>query len=222
MWILPLVGYLGYVVGFIMLTLSIASGLYYLSELVEEHTVVAKRLLTRLIYFIMGLMILLWIVDGFPFWQTLLGIGSHAVYLGNMRRFPFVRMSDPLFLASCVLVLLNHWAWMRYFSYVQQTAYNRMSSYYERPNVPSFVEVASYFGLCVWVVPFVLFISLSAGENVLPTIGTEDFTGGGGAGVDHGGRSKDKRQGLVKSLMDSVTGTIGQVWGPAKGRDKGF
>lgn len=80
---------------------SIASGLYYLSELVEEHTVVAKRLLSRLIYAIIGLQLVLWLVDGFPFGLTLLSVASHVIYLGNMRRFPFVRLSDPLFVASC-------------------------------------------------------------------------------------------------------------------------
>lgn len=101
MWILPLIGYSGAVLGFCFLTLSIASGLYYLSELVEEHTVLAKRFLTRLIFTVIGVQATLWIIDGFPFWATLLGIVSHVVYLGNMRRFPFVKLSDPLFLLSC-------------------------------------------------------------------------------------------------------------------------
>ncbi len=78
-----------------------ASGLYYLSELVEEHTVIAKRLLTRLLYSVMVLQLLLCLVDRFPFWLTVLGIFSHFIYLGNMRRFPFVKLTDPLFLASC-------------------------------------------------------------------------------------------------------------------------
>lgn len=101
MWILPLVGYLGSIVGFCFLTLAIASGLYYLSELVEEHTVVAKRFLTRLIYSVIGLQLLLCLVDRFPWTLTLLSVGSHGIYLGNMRRFPFVRLTDPLFLLSC-------------------------------------------------------------------------------------------------------------------------
>jgi hypothetical protein len=101
MWILPLVGYAGAIVGFCFLTLAIASGLYYLSELVEEHTVIAKRLLTRMIYTVIGVQAVLWLVDGFPFWATLLGIVSHVVYLGNMRRFPYVQLSDPLFIISC-------------------------------------------------------------------------------------------------------------------------
>lgn len=123
MWILPLVGYLGSIVGFCFMTLAIgtrasmcfavkvqavlsadhlaASGLYYLSELVEEHTVIAKRFLTKLIYSIMALQLLLCLVDRLPFLPTALGIFSHFIYLGNMRRFPFVKLTDPLFLASC-------------------------------------------------------------------------------------------------------------------------
>jgi hypothetical protein len=119
MWILPLIGYMGMALGFGFLTLAIgtftlkrahdllltkdskASGLYYLSELVEEHTVIAKRLLTRLIYLVIGLQILLCIIDGLPFTLSLLSIVSHVVYLGNMRRFPVVKLSDPLFIISC-------------------------------------------------------------------------------------------------------------------------
>lgn len=62
---------------------------------------IAKRLLTRLIYSIIALQLLLCVVDRFPFLPTALGIFSHFIYLGNMRRFPFVKLTDPLFLTSC-------------------------------------------------------------------------------------------------------------------------
>lgn len=87
--------------GLQMLTELIASGLYYLSELVEEHTVFAKKLLTRLIYAVISIQVLLCLIDGFPFWLSVLSIVSHVVYLGNMRRFPIVKLSDPLFITSC-------------------------------------------------------------------------------------------------------------------------
>ncbi|KAI1134981.1 transmembrane adaptor Erv26 [Hypoxylon sp. FL0543] len=203
MWILPLVGYLGSVVGFCFLTLAIASGLYYLSELVEEHTVIAKRLLTRLIYFIIGLQVTLAVVDGFPIVLSLMSVGSHVVYLGNMRRFPFVKLSDPLFIASCVLVLVNHYFWFQHFSDAQHRSYSRMSSIYDQPDIPSFTEIASYFGLCVWLVPFALFVSLSASDNILPTIGTEQPS----RDVD----GKNKRQGMVKVIVDNILSAIGEV-----------
>ncbi|KAJ2979299.1 hypothetical protein NUW58_g7236 [Xylaria curta] len=203
MWILPLVGYLGSVLGFCFLTLAIASGLYYLSELVEEHTVIAKRLLSRLIYFIIGLQLVLWVVDGLPLVLTVLGVASHVVYLGNMRRFPFVRLTDPLFLCSCVLVLVNHYFWFRHFSDMQQRPYSRSTSMYDQLNVPSFTEIASFFGICVWLVPFSLFVSLSASDNVLPTMGSEQPS------HDHNG--KNKRQGMVKVIVDHVLSGIGEI-----------
>ncbi|KAG5983108.1 hypothetical protein E4U55_000752 [Claviceps digitariae] len=203
MWILPLIGYAGAIVGFCFLTLSIASGLYYLSELVEEHTVLAKRLLTRLIHAVIAVHLILWLVDGFPLGATFLGIFAHVVYLGNMRRFPLVKLSDPLFLLSCVLVLVDHYMWFRFFSDSQTRAYQR-SSYYDQVDVPSFSMIASFFGLCVWLVPFALFVSLSAGDNVLPTMGTEPVRGADG---------KAKPQGMVKALVDYVRTAIGEVAG---------
>ncbi|KAH8602929.1 transmembrane adaptor Erv26 [Bisporella sp. PMI_857] len=204
MWILPLVGYIGLLVGFGFLTLAIASGLYYLSELVEEHTVVAKRLLTRMIYFVTGTQVLLWLVDGFPFKLSLLTVISHIVYLGNMRRFPIVKLTDPLFLVSCVLVIFNHWAWFTHFS---QTSAGPRYSIYDQPKIPTFTEIASYFGLCVWLVPFSLFVSLSASDNVLPTMSSEEPTGIPGTR----GSGEGKRQGMVKVVVDSVRDAIGNL-----------
>lgn len=60
--------------------------------------------------------------------------------------------------------------------------------------------IASYFGLCVWLVPFSLFVSLSAGDNVLPTMGTEPTPGLDG---------KAKHQGMIKAVVDSVREAIG-------------
>ncbi|KFZ15224.1 hypothetical protein V502_05709 [Pseudogymnoascus sp. VKM F-4520 (FW-2644)] len=201
-WILPLVGYLGMVLGFSFLTLAIASGLYYLSELVEEHTVIAKRLLTRMIYAVIAIQTLLVLVDGFPKVLSLIGIVSHVVYLGNMRRFPVVKLSDPLFLSSCVLVLINHYYCFAHFSSLPRAPTN---SIYDAPAGPSFTEIASYFGICVWLVPFALFVSLSASDNVLPTMGSEAPSGSSGPG------DRQKRQGLVKVVVDGFIEWVGNA-----------
>ena len=70
----------------------------------------ARKLLTRLIYVIIGAQILLAVVDRFPIWLSLLSIGSHGVYMGNLRHFPIVKLSDPVFILSCstLLSLLLH------------------------------------------------------------------------------------------------------------------
>jgi len=47
------------------------------------------------------LQVLLLAVDGFPVGLSALSIVSHAIYAQNLRRFPIVKLTDPLFLVSC-------------------------------------------------------------------------------------------------------------------------
>lgn len=61
----------------------------------------AKKLLTRLIYFVIATQILLLLIDNFPLALSALSIASHVIYAQNLRRFPIVKLSDPLFLISC-------------------------------------------------------------------------------------------------------------------------
>lgn len=67
--------------------------------------------------------------------------------------------------------------------------------------VPSFSEISAFFGLCVWLVPFALFVSLSAGENVLPS----SVGGDSSAGVVGDDKKKNKgRKGLFKGGIDGI------------------
>lgn len=195
----------------------------------------AKKLLSRLIYAVIVIQIALTLVDRFPPLLSVLVIVSHAIYAGNLRRFPFVKLTDPLFLLSCVLVILNHYLWFRHFSTpptippLTNPRYGYKSSRYDQLDVPSFTEIASYFGICVWLVPFSLFVSLTASENVLPSMGSEYATGdSSGIGVGGGGDGKGKKggKGLVRVAVDGVrewVGETGEVMGFWRGdRTKRF
>ena len=48
-------------------------------------------------------------------------------------------------------------------------------------------QVLAYFTFCLWIIPFAFFVSLSAGENVLPS--TMQPGGEKRAGRGHGGRT---------------------------------
>lgn len=167
--ILQLVAYVGAVVGALFLVLTIALGLYYVSELVEEHTEPTKRLLRRLIQGIITTLVLLLVLDRFPFKLTVFLIASHWVYLQNLHRFPYVQLLSPIFLISCALVVGNHFLWFNHFHnpYIPSID-ERLRPGYVPPHIPLFAEVSSFFGLCVWLVPFALFVSLSAHDNLLP------------------------------------------------------
>lgn len=81
----------------------------------EEHTVLTRKLLTRGIYCIIAAQVLLAVVDRFPVWLSLLSVASHGVYLGNLRHFPIVKLSDPVFVVSCGMSVLSFlgdvWVW---------------------------------------------------------------------------------------------------------------
>ena len=55
-----------------------------------------------------------------------------------------------------VLTLVDHFCWFFYFT----------SKYH------SILEIASFFTLIVWIVPFMFFLSLSANEFTLPSVGS--------------------------------------------------
>lgn len=98
----------------------------------------------------------------------------------------------------------------------------------ELPEI-AFGQVASFFLFCVWLVPFALFVSLSAGDLVLPT--STSATGGADGGVGDpmagaatmGGQSTRRAGGFVKTLYKSAGRYIDpllQQLGIAKGDDE--
>ncbi|KAJ6155038.1 hypothetical protein N7470_005604 [Penicillium chermesinum] len=168
-----------------------------MSELVEEHTVLTRKLLSRLIYTIIAIQLFLVVVDGFPVLLSLLSIVSHLVYASNLRRFPHREAIRP--------IVPPHFSSPPAPS--QRAENNWRQPYHiNYEDMPSFSEVASYFGLCVWLVPFALFVSLSAGENVLPSMGSEYATGEhASSGLGHNpSDGKSKNKGMAKALVDNV------------------
>ena len=68
--------------------------------------------------------------------------------------------------------------------------------------------------------PFSLFVSLSASDNVLPTMNSEEPSTPSAAGAGAG-----KRQGMVKVVVDTIRdsiGDLGRVAGWWKPRERGF
>jgi len=157
-------------------TLCLASGLLYLAEIIEENTQTAKRFGKQLIQVIIFLHLAFYLSDGLPLSLTLLGVISHFVYLSNFSRaWPSISLTSLSFISSCCMVIIDHFAWFFYFA-------DRVSHHHHRPSPQSwfssnrnhlpdqltFVDITTFFALCVWMVPFFLFLSLSASDNVLP------------------------------------------------------
>ncbi|KAL0087547.1 transmembrane adaptor Erv26-domain-containing protein [Phycomyces blakesleeanus] len=116
--------------------------------------------------------------DRLPFLQIAFSLFCHGVYSMNLKTFPFINLTSLPFLSSCVLVFVDHFVWFRYFT-----------KHY-RP----FMDIAAFFGICVWLIPFTYFISLSANDNSLPM---SDPTAGDFA-------PSQNKKGLLKTLLRFV------------------
>ena len=124
-------------------------------------------------------------------------------------------------------MIANHFLWFKHFShpslpldhpYPYSSASLKGSPYdysstdpYLAERFPTFTEISAFFGICVWMVPFSLFVSLSASDNVLPS--TAEFgaassssssRGGGGGGLGGAGGRGTKGQGMAKMVVNSV------------------
>lgn len=156
MWFLFLLSWFATIVQVCFITLALAAGLYYLAELVEEYTVVSGRIIKWLHVVVAAVYIGLIIFEDFYYSVTILGLVSVCIYSLMLKDFPFIELSSPVFITSCVLVFVNHYFAFRYFSTVWHP----------------FSEVLAFFTICLWLVPFAFFVSLSANDNVLPTLQT--------------------------------------------------
>ncbi|KAI8971645.1 transmembrane adaptor Erv26-domain-containing protein [Mycotypha africana] len=126
---------------------------------------------------VIALHVLLWVVDRLPFLYLTFSIFCHLIYSLNLKTFPFIRLTSIPFISGCILVFVDHFLWFNYFT----THY--------RP----FMDIAAFFGLCVWLVPFAYFISLSANDNALPTSTDSAFVNNSNTKQKHG---------LMKSLLN--------------------
>ncbi|KAJ0169984.1 hypothetical protein K1T71_014590 [Dendrolimus kikuchii] len=139
----------------IFVTLAIAAGLYYLAEIVEEYTVMAKYVITWTVIATASIHIGLIIFEDLPLYLNVLGLVQQLLHGVLMKDFPVVRVTSITFITALCTLVVHHYMAFKYFGEV----------YY------NFSEVLAYFTICLWVVPFALFVSLSANDYVLPTTG---------------------------------------------------
>ena len=118
---------------------------------------------------------LLVITDYLPAQKIAFSILCHVIYLQNFSdSWPLISLTSHSFIASCVLVVVDHFVWFFHFSRLTHQAHHAARQAYRGGPVvrpPAFGEMATFFAICVWLTPLFLFLSLSANDNTLPTSG---------------------------------------------------
>lgn len=146
------------------------------------------RLCTSNFQSIIVLHVLLLAIDRLPLHLIAFSILCHVVYLQNFTpAWPFISLSSPRFVASCFVVIIDHFLWFFHFAEKSQEAKRYRPGTRYRAGLgaangagkqsntsmtpPTFFDIAAFFAICVWLVPLFLFLSLSANDNVLPSLG---------------------------------------------------
>ncbi|XP_015705645.1 LOW QUALITY PROTEIN: protein TEX261 [Coturnix japonica] len=168
MWFLYALSWLSLLLQVAFVTLAIAAGLYYLAELVEEYTVVTRRIIKYMIWGPYGGTMghygdTLGTHWG-PQWDTQGGIGVLGVTLGP-HWFPMVPLWSPLVPYGAIMVpIVSLWCHCGPHWFPMVPLWSPLVLYGATPP-----QVLAYFTFCLWLIPFSFFVSLSAGENVLPS-----------------------------------------------------
>ena len=197
-----IVVYTGGYLFLVFIAVCLATGLYYLAEMVEEYTRLTKKVLWWAIRISIALDVALLVVDRLPILCVGTAIAAQLTYNTLLKRFPFMEMTSLEFLGSLGMLVANHFVWMRHF----REAYHSME------------YLLGFFLMVVWIVPFGFFISLAANESVLPSGGLAGTGGGlGGASASGGGGGGGGGMGMG-GMPAGAFGTFGDNNGGKKKR----
>eukprot|EP00520_Triparma_pacifica_P013657 CAMPEP_0118656984 /NCGR_PEP_ID=MMETSP0785-20121206/13771_1 /TAXON_ID=91992 /ORGANISM="Bolidomonas pacifica, Strain CCMP 1866" /LENGTH=178 /DNA_ID=CAMNT_0006549861 /DNA_START=60 /DNA_END=593 /DNA_ORIENTATION=+ len=163
----------GYVALF-MLAVCIACGLYCAAELAEEYSSVARRVLNYSFAFVF-LTHLLLLLSGLPFLPLFQSSLCNLVYLTLLPSYPYVEPLSLPSISSLIAVVLSHYTWFTYF----HTVYTPI------------LQVTGFFTVMIWMIPLMLFVSLSLPSESLPV-----GVGGERIGQRKGGGN------VVKNVVD--------------------
>ena len=116
--IIYLLSYISIVVHICFVTISFAAGLYYISELVEEYTEKAKKVIKYSTFVTILIYILLMITENFSWSMIICGLVSQAFHLFILRDFPNIKILSIEFWGAVTLLLVNHYLAYQHFEEV--------------------------------------------------------------------------------------------------------
>lgn len=131
---------------------SLAAGLYYLAELIEEHTQLAHSIIAFISEGTMVIHLVLLFWDKMPWLPVLVSASAHAVYLQLLKTFPFFRFKSWEAIASIAAAAGATGMWIRHFS----------NSWHTLEYIFGFMLMTT------WLTPMLLVLSLAANDNTLP------------------------------------------------------
>lgn len=150
---------ISYGAGFLCLLLlaaAIAVASMVLLELVEERISLAQRI-TGYIFWLVIIIHLLLIFNGFPAFESIWSIVSHFIYAFKIKDFPASNNYSPSSIASVICFVVSNYLWFNFF----------------QEHHVDFIQIVGFFFLQVWLAPIILLGSIILAEVTMPIHLTE-------------------------------------------------
>lgn len=87
-----------------------------MAELVEEYTVMAKKVISIIVLFVTTVYLLFIFVDNLPWSMIICGLASQALHALILTDFPYVKLMSIQFIGGVILLLVNHYLAFNYFT----------------------------------------------------------------------------------------------------------
>ncbi|PNW87437.1 hypothetical protein CHLRE_02g145550v5 [Chlamydomonas reinhardtii] len=207
------IGYLGVYVFLMAVAGSLIVGLYYLADLVEANLKTTKKVVVYTAQGLLAVLGLLWVLEGVDVWTMVPTIAAPLGYWRVVHRtYPFISPSDPVLLLSAGMTLWAHGMWMKY----------HMSTFHH------ISVVLGFFLVVVWLVPFMILISLAANDNVLPGVASGmptalyQSSGSGSGGEGGAGRGSERRGKGTRTLLASLFDGFRGQGAPGRPKDRSY
>lgn len=169
--------------------------LYIACDYAEEYSSIVKKYLTKTIYTLSAIYVLL-MIDGLPFLRCLFGIITHLSYLTLLPTFPFVQPMSIQTICCFVLTLLNHLYWFHFF-----VSEEYRYSIHDDGVTNAGMKVLGFLFIFVWITPIGFFVSLQNIEDSLPMMNASATNTNNSASSSSG---QHKKGGIFKGLVDAV------------------
>ena len=148
------VTYLGGYLLLVLLALCVATGLFYLAEVVEEHAKLLRRVLNFATLLVLTLHALLLVTESHPLRCLASSAAAHLAYATLLPAFPALRLLSPRVLLSAFLLVASTFLWGQHF---WQDTYAPLE------------HAVGFAAVMLWFVPFWLGLALAGDGAALPT-----------------------------------------------------
>lgn len=117
-YFLYFLSYVSIVIHICFVTISFAAGLYYISEIVEEYTEKAKKVIRWSTFVTIAIYLLLMLTENFSWSMIICGLLAQVVHLVILRNFPNIKIVSIEFFGAVSLLLVNHYLAYQHFEEV--------------------------------------------------------------------------------------------------------